>query len=893
MKIPIHVFSAQQPSAAVAVLIPSHRSAELFAIIHELGLDRIPPIHRCAEGFVVRLPREVPARIVGAVRLRMLTEHLNLPADGELSPPLLDDEARGLVRDRGLLFLPGGRVLEVSKQPIALGDLLEIESARTRTWDAWPELPTLAEELQELRSSVPPQQVVAILEQGRGDMSSRPPDLPPSEGIGQELQARAQFRIGQFLTWFGQMLGLGGLAGRGAKMLQQAVKMAPRLSERLMNAQEGALRKLLQDFREGKVDEALQRALPLGGDPSAPASLAGDAQLPRHNLFFTVQNLLGGAVGAASAWFAPGDVYFALQNEYRKQAEEAMRRGDAKRAAFIYGKLLNDFTSAARVLSRGGLHREAAIVYEEVLKNRLAAAQEWAAAGEIERAVEIYEQLGEDVAAATLLESVQERDKALVLYQRAADKMVRQEKYQEAGDLLQFQARRLDLALPVYANGWARRPHPQAVACGFVLAQHYCRNEDGRAFLQLLNEAEPCVAEIWSASVASHFLNSMVRLGNRPTLKTISDEVEDRCLMMLAGKMRSEGNQNDAKNGVFFGADTPWAMPVVRDAHFALEGAWRSPSRRLAVEVARLGRSTVTACRFMPNHGEVFVGFANGELLRFNWLDGSIQTIRTVGERSVAAMWSHPQESMLIALLHGPGRPTMLTALRGWNFGIEELPAGSGGTTVLCQPADNEGNPYYGAISASEHGGKAHVKMFQAGNRSIGHTMWIPLSLIPRAGVTGLLPDDSRLCWLLLFFENGLLLLTREEVLQTIPIPHDARLAPHATLRHPWIQAWQEEPSHLNVAWAAIDGSRWTLRIYLGRSNDRPVPHRDTRLKADVACLYGVGDIFLPENARQQLIAQLTRAANDGVFTNPVSATIAKNGDVFVLESNGVLLRLH
>ena len=49
----------------------------------------------------------------GAIRLRELTAGFLSPRRRRPDPALLDDEAAGLVRDWGLVFLPGGRVLLV------------------------------------------------------------------------------------------------------------------------------------------------------------------------------------------------------------------------------------------------------------------------------------------------------------------------------------------------------------------------------------------------------------------------------------------------------------------------------------------------------------------------------------------------------------------------------------------------------------------------------------------------------------------------------------------------------------------------------------------------------------------------------------------------------------
>ena len=62
----------------------------------------------------------------------------------------------------------------------------------------------------------------------------------------------------------GQMLGIQGLSGLGVGWIGKALSLAPRLSEDLLGRQAAALRDLLREFREGDLERALRRALPLG-----------------------------------------------------------------------------------------------------------------------------------------------------------------------------------------------------------------------------------------------------------------------------------------------------------------------------------------------------------------------------------------------------------------------------------------------------------------------------------------------------------------------------------------------------------------------------------------------------------------------------------------------------
>src|SRR3954451_6305853 len=106
MKVAFHLRRRPEPEPASAGLLESEAVEAALDLASSLGLDRTPPIYRVAGGFLLKLDegREPP---IGPIRLRNLAENLYLPVDAELVPALLDDEAWGLTRDLGLIFLPG------------------------------------------------------------------------------------------------------------------------------------------------------------------------------------------------------------------------------------------------------------------------------------------------------------------------------------------------------------------------------------------------------------------------------------------------------------------------------------------------------------------------------------------------------------------------------------------------------------------------------------------------------------------------------------------------------------------------------------------------------------------------------------------------------------------
>ena len=104
------------PAAASALFVPARDAAALFALCTRLGLDPTGRIHDVAGGFLLKLGTPTAGPVPGATRLRELATDLFIPVDAELVPSLLDDEAAGLVRDGGLVLLPGGPVLRFDRE---------------------------------------------------------------------------------------------------------------------------------------------------------------------------------------------------------------------------------------------------------------------------------------------------------------------------------------------------------------------------------------------------------------------------------------------------------------------------------------------------------------------------------------------------------------------------------------------------------------------------------------------------------------------------------------------------------------------------------------------------------------------------------------------------------
>ncbi len=630
MKVPFKLHKRQEADAVRGLLLLGEGVGELLALWADLGCDPPPATFAVPGGYLLKLLEPSAHAYRRTIRLRRLSPDLFLPADADLLPPLLDDEARALVRDRGLVFLPGGRVLSYEPdRPLQLANVLRVAVVHRRAWVALPAGPERAERLHEILLDVPEESGDEVLEAGSEGIGTEEP-LPDDASLPAKVSGMASMGLGKAFLKAGDALGWAGLSKLGAKLVQSALERAPRLSEALLGAQEAALRALLREFRGGDLEKALRRALPLGGDGDRGGTVAGNANLPTHNVRYSLANILGAGNrdGGASVWFAGGDVQVQLSAEYRKAAAAAAARGDYRRAAFIYGKLLRDYRLAADVLARGGLHHDAAILYLDKLDDKLAAGRAFEAAGEFDRALQLYRQRGEHLLAAEVLRKTGEEEEALAEYTLAADKLVaKQHNYLAAAELMLDRAGRLDLALDYLRQGWAQRPGGTAVACLLRLAALHAEAETPDAFLALLAEADAYFAPPGHEAIAGQFYNEVARLAGQPQLVLLRDDLRDRALVGLANKLRQRSaveQKPGAQAAALFARTTLWAPAQVHDAEFAFKAALR-PSRKPsaprvvnALNPIHLGNGQITALCAAPETGQVFIGFDSGRLVGFD-----------------------------------------------------------------------------------------------------------------------------------------------------------------------------------------------------------------------------------------------------------------------------------
>jgi tetratricopeptide (TPR) repeat protein len=675
MKVPFclrRLPAAAEP--ATAFLLVSHEVDRLLDLCARIGADPLPDIYLVADGFLLLVPQPTTEVFPGTVRLRALAKNLLLPADAILAPTLYEDEAKGLVRDRGLVFLPGGRVLEFAPdQPVSLSALLIVGRVQRQAWQPFPAPRRHAERIEQIALELPQESPDELLDMGGEGIGTEDP-RPEDSNIGARAAGRGAVIAGRGLLGLGNLLGLRSLARLGAQLIDRGLSLAPRLSEGLLGRQEAALRALLSKFREGKLEEALRRALPLLGSGGRGAGVpSGSSRLPFQNLLYSLGNLLGTGSGLGGVWFGGADLQRELAEEYRKAAQQAAAAGDYRRAAYIYGKLLQDFRAAANVLLQGGLCHDAAILYLTKVGDPLAAARAFEAAGEVDRALQLYRQHGEHVLAGDLLRRAGEDEAALVEYQMAADNMVATDQdYLAAGELLLNKTGRVDLALSYFETNWSLRPAKNDMRCAGRMAQLFAERDLPDKLLKLLAEADVFLGPPGNENAAGQFYNQLALLAERQNLAPLREELRDRALLGLASKLRQRAEVEVRPGNLIttlLGQSSAWIPAVVSDADFAVRAAMKLPRPSESVdkvqrtlERIQAGKGLVTAVCHAPETGSVFVGFETGEIVCFRPKRDEVIHFPVSTSSPVTSLATDAGGDYVVALREDVHTPTNLTS---------------------------------------------------------------------------------------------------------------------------------------------------------------------------------------------------------------------------------------
>jgi tetratricopeptide (TPR) repeat protein len=749
VKVPFRLI--RRPAARPAeghLLIGADAAAVLSAWAGPGTETERPALFRTAAGVLMVLPEPAESAVPGAVRMRRIAAHLWVPADADLSPALLDDEAADLTAGRGLVFLPDGTAAAFAPDaPMSVGELLSAGPLRREAWTAPIAPKPPADRLAEIVLEVPPAPPESVLRppgaetdpRGRGPASgagAAPPGSAAGSGSGTGVGAEsagagstgagaAASPPGTAAGWWSAFRramsrGLSGLArmltgrppapDRPPASGRPPPADPPPLTPETIRGQEAALRELLRQFRAGDVDSALRRALPISGEPGRGESLSGSTRLPEQGADYSLARLLGFGGGAASVWVGGADLHRELGAEYRRAAEAAVRSGDFRRAAYIYGRLLGDYRTAADCLMRAGLFADAAVLYRNRVGDLSAAARAYEQAGDADRALELHRRRGDHLAAAALLARLGENEAATAEYVAAADALVLGgHGFRAAGRLMLDKAGRADLAFGYFLRGWKRSTGAEAAGCAVEIVRHHAAARDTTELAAWLRTADERLARPGQDAAAAHYYGELARFAGGADAPVLADEMLDRARLGLAAQLRRRvgaGDRTPASVTRLFGAGGPWSAAMVADALHAIGPAVADTvGEPLRPGEVRLDVGRVAAACCAPDTGDVFVAGTDGAVVCFRPASGDAVPVAG-GLGPVQAIAADVRGTIVAVLRGGPGGQAQLSGFTGGPDGLWAAAGhrfvGDGRPVRLASAIVRVGHPYVAAWDGSQ-----------------------------------------------------------------------------------------------------------------------------------------------------------------------------------------------
>jgi hypothetical protein len=210
----------------------------------------------------------------------------------------------------------------------------------------------------------------------------------------------------------------------------------------------------------------------------------------------------------------------------------------------------------------------------------------------------------------------------------------------------------------------------------------YLGGSAGQELLTLIGEAEIYLTPEQQQIPAGIFFNEVAKLAGQPSVATIRDELRDRALQGLALKLRQRARVETSPGNIvssLLAQGTAWDPALVSDADFAWKHALL-PRRSRKIPKQYEARAdhkaslegAVSAVCYARDSGEIFLGFANGQLCCFHPVSGELTHFPR--PRTATAAWPAPDDdTQTVGTLRRPGAAK-----------ISSLACTSDGHTVLA-----------------------------------------------------------------------------------------------------------------------------------------------------------------------------------------------------------------
>lgn len=221
--------------------------------------------------------------------------------------------------------------------------------------------------------------------------------------------------------------------------------------EDLEDRNQEQMERLIKMLRDNPED-ALKYAIPIGdGTGRGPSGGSFDLS-ERWNTFSLFGNNSGGGGGGSFTSQKTDD----LANEYRRIAEELIKKKDYRKAAFVYQKLLRQPYVAAETLEKGEIYPEAAAVFLEFVKNKDRAAQCYEKGNMTQDAIGLYKELRKNEKVGDLYIKLNKRNDANVYYELTADEYRGQNQFVKASLIYRDKMLKPEAGQEMLIAGWRR-----------------------------------------------------------------------------------------------------------------------------------------------------------------------------------------------------------------------------------------------------------------------------------------------------------------------------------------------------------------------------------------------------------------------------------------------------
>ncbi len=461
--------SGRQQRQPAATLLPGQDPsgwvAQLTAHSGMLGTLELFRLPKASGLFVVWLAESAdhPGR---GLRFGRLGQHLFLPVDAVVQPPISSEEADRLFgRWKFVVWHPALGPLGFDREDaVPLVDLLALPRSRpSATWNDAQAGPAPLPPMRGIQFVLPVQRDDLFGDAPR-EIGHEPalPDasnLAPRQGEPREGAAGEMMRRAKLAT----LRALGGLM-RG---IQQTGSQRTwvndfedwlgqrfeRVRGELDDLRHRAIDRLLQELKENP-DLGLRHAIPLGSLPGdAPRGIAPPgSQLGLRNPDFNLGGLFAGR--PADGWALDAMRQQHLRQLYHELANRELQLGRFRRAAYIFAELLRDLHSAANALVQGRFYREAAALYLDHLQNPVLAARTLEKGGHLEEALPIYESRQDWRPVARIHRALGNEESARSALRREVDRLLGLEDRIGAATTLELELNAPREAAEILAAGW-------------------------------------------------------------------------------------------------------------------------------------------------------------------------------------------------------------------------------------------------------------------------------------------------------------------------------------------------------------------------------------------------------------------------------------------------------